>query len=81
MAGSKVGSWCGVLGISLVECFIIYSFQSGIAFFRLNDNAHSNSLTAVSVYIRPDHSNCAKKIVKNQPFLQKSPKIHQNIEN
>ena len=42
---------------------------------------HVNSLTAVSVYIRPHQFSCAKKIVKNQPFFQKSRKIHQTVEN
>ena len=35
-----------------------------------------NPLTAVSVYVCPDHFNYTQKIVQNQLFVQKSRKIH-----
>ena len=40
-----------------------------------------NPLTAVSVYTLPILFSCAKKIVQNQPFFQKSRKIYQTVEN
>ena len=47
----------------------------------IGSTEYLNPLTAVSVYTRPDHFSCAKKIVKYQLFVQKSRKIYQTVEN
>ena len=47
---------------------------------RVDFEATFNALTAVSVYIRPDHFSYTNKSLKNQSFIQKSQKNKPNCK-